>query len=455
MGRVNRLETASKSLPSPPQRFPFQHLIAFTRDRLGFLQRLAKDYGDIVAVPSGPRYLVLLNHPEYIKDVLVTHSRNFIKGYGLQRAKRLLGNGLLTSEGEFHVRQRRLVRPAFHRERIAAYAQVMTSYAARMIDRWRDGERLDVAAEMSHLTLAIATKTLFNAEVQSEAAAEITEAVNDLTTRHFEHAMLPYSHLFDSLPVPWNIAFKKVRARLDARIYRLIAERRALGQDLGDLLSMLMLARDEEGDGGQMSDEQIRDEVVTLWLAGHETTGNALSWTWYLLSQNPQVESQLHAELEKTLRGRLPTVDDVAQLVYTRMVLAESMRLYPPAWVIGYQALEDHRFGEYTVPGGSFLLMSQYLMHRDPRYYEDPERFAPERWTPELESERPRFSYFPFGGGPRQCIGEQFAWMEGIFLLAVIAQHWRLRIAPGHRVEVNPVFTLRPKGGLPMTVHLH
>jgi cytochrome P450 len=437
--------------PTPRQKFPGQHLIAFTRDRLGSLQRLAQDYGDIAAVRIGPRYLVLLNHPDYINDVLVTHSRKFVKGYGLQRAKRLLGNGLLTSEGEFHMRQRRLVQPAFHRQRVAAYGQVMTSYSADVCARWTDDTQLDIAAEMGRLTLQIAAKTLFNADVQSQAVVEIGEAVNDVIARQFKYAMLPYSHLLDQLPLPWNLSFRKARGRLDARIHRLIAERRALGKDLGDLLSMLLMAHDEEGDGGQMNDEQIRDEVMTLWLAGHETTANALAWTWYLLSQNPQAEANLHAELDKILGGSLPTAEDVSKLVYTRRVLTESMRLYPPAWVVGYQALEKHQFGGYTVPRGSFLLMSQYIMHRDPRYFRDAERFVPERWEQDREGERPRFSYFPFGGGPRQCIGEQFAWMEGILVIAAIAQEWRLRLASGHRVHVNPVFTLRPKGGLPMT----
>ena len=429
-----------------------QHLIAFTRDRLGCLLRLAKEYGDIAAVRIGPRYLVLLNHPDYINDVLVTHSRKFVKGYGLQRAKRLLGNGLLTSEGEFHLRQRRLVQPAFHRQRIAAYGKVMVSYARDTCAPWTDGAQLDIAAEMGRLTLQIAAKTLFNADVQSQAAVEIGEAVNDVIARQFKYAMLPYSQLLDQLPLPWNLSFRKARGRLDAKIYRLITERRALGKDLGDLLSMLMMARDEEADGGQMNDEQIRDEVITLWLAGHETTANALAWTWYLLSQNPEAETLLHKELDAILGGRLPTAEDVPRLGYIRMVLAESMRLYPPAWVVGYQALEDHTFGDYTVPRGAFLLMSQYLMHRDPRYFRDPERFVPERWVQESDGERPRFSYFPFGGGPRQCIGEQFAWMEGILVLATIAQRWRLRLVPNHRVQLNPVFTLRPQGGLPMTL---
>ncbi|MFN2399198.1 MAG: cytochrome P450 [Gemmatimonadaceae bacterium] len=434
--------------PGPKPRYFGEHVVALARDRLGFLRKLARDHGDIAHVRIGPGNLVLLNHPDLIRDVLVTHNRNFVKGRGLQRARKLLGDGLLTSEGERHLRQRRLAQPAFHRERITAYGAIMSEYAERAGARWSDSAVLDLATEMARLTLGIAGKTLFDSDVEEEAS-EIGEALTD-ALKLFSIAVLPFSELMDRLPLPWTIRFNRARARLDTIIYRIIAERRAHGGDRGDLLSMLMLARDGEGDGTGMTDEQIRDEVMTLLLAGHETTANALAWTWYLLARNPEQEARLHVELLQVLGGRAPTVEDVPRLAYTRMVLAESMRLYPPAWVVGYQALADQPLGDFVVPTRSFVLMSPFIMHRDERYYPDPERFDPERWTPEAQQSRPRFGYFPFGGGPRQCIGEQFAWMEGIIIIATLAQRWRFHLAAGHVVEPKAIFTLRPRGGMPM-----
>jgi cytochrome P450 len=264
--------------------------------------------------------------------------------------------------------------------------------------------------------------------------------------------MSPFYDLLRRLPLPSNRRIQQGRDRLDATVLRLISDRRASGKDQGDLLSMLLLAQDEEGDNSGMTDQQVRDEAMTLFLAGHETTANALTWTWYLLSQHPAVESQLHAELDTVLAGRVPTAEDVPLLRYTRMVLAESMRLYPPAWVIGRRALNDYEIPPYTIPANSLLLMSPYVMHRDPRYFPAASDFDPQRWTPEAQAERPKFSYFPFGGGPRQCIGEAFAWMEGILLIATIAQYWRLRLVPGHPVEPRPLITLRPKYGMRMVL---
>jgi cytochrome P450 len=268
----------------------------------------------------------------------------------------------------------------------------------------------------------------------------------------FNYAMLPFTEYLEKLPLPAVKRFNAARDRLDQTIYRLIGERRASGADRGDLLSMLLLAQDTEGDGSGMSDLQLRDEALTIFLAGHETTANALTWTWYLLSQNPKVEARLHAELDSSLDGRAPSFDDLQRLPYTRMVLAESMRLYPPAWAIGRRAINAMDVAGYTIPSGSVVLMSQFIMHRDPRFFVDPERFDPERWSPEAIAERPKFSYFPFGGGARVCIGEQFAWMEGILLLASLAQQWRARLVPGHVVDLQPLITLRPRYGMKMTL---
>jgi cytochrome P450 len=269
----------------------------------------------------------------------------------------------------------------------------------------------------------------------------------------FGYLMLPFSELLEKLPLPPRRRFERARARLDAVIYRIIEEHRREGRDRGDLLSTLLHAVDEEGDRTGMTDEQLRDEVMTIFLAGHETTANALSWTWYLLSQHPEVEAKLHAELAEVLAGRPPTAEDFPRLRYTEMVVAESMRLYPPAWAVGRLALEDHEVGGYLIPRGALVLVSQYVMHRDPRFFPDPERFDPERFTPEAKSARPQFSYFPFGGGPRRCIGEGFAWMEGVLILATLARRWRLRLVPGTDVRTEPRITLRPKGGIQMSVN--
>ena len=392
----------------------------------------------------------MINHPDYIKEVLVTNNQNFIKGLALQRAKRLLGEGLLTSEGEFHRRQKRLAQPAFHRQRIASYSTVMTNYAAAASARWHDGETLDIAEEMMRLTLAIVGKTLFDADVESQAkeVGEAMSVVMDL----FNTLTVPFFELLEKLPLPQMQRFKKARARLDRIIYRLIEERRRSGEDRGDLLSMLLLAQDEEGQSGGMNDIQVRDEALTIFLAGHETTANALTWTWYLLSQNPAAEAKLHEELQAVLGARIPTADDFPHLRYTEMVLAESMRLFPPAWAIGRLAVDDCEIGGYLAPSRSLVLMSQYIMHRDARYFPEPERFDPERWTPEARESRPQFSYFPFGGGPRRCIGEGFAWLEGVLLLATLAQQWQMRLVPNHPVGLRPVITLRPKHGMRMII---
>lgn len=441
--------------PTPRRRYPGEFLLRFVREPLRFLTEVARDCGDVATFRLAGERMVMINHPDLIRDVLVTNNRQFRKGRGLERAKVLLGEGLLTSEGEFHLRQRRLAQPAFHRQRVAGYGDVMGAYAARTADRWRDGEQLDLSREMMRLTLAIVGKTLFDADVEGEAA-EIGAALTDVF-HAFGFAVLPFGEILDRMPfLPMTRRFNRARDRLDATIYRIIAERRAADDDRGDLLSMLMLARDDDGggDGGVMSDKQLRDEALTLFLAGHETTANALTWTWYLLARNPEVEARLHAEVDAALGAReIPGASHLALLPYTRMVVAESMRLYPPAWVIGRRAIEDYDAGGYTVPARSVVLMSQYVTHRDPRFWPDPERFDPERWTTEAQASRPKFAYYPFGGGPRVCIGEQFAWMEATLALATIARRWRLRLAPGHDEALPaPMITLRVKGGLPGVV---
>ena len=365
--------------PGPPRGIPGRNIIAFRRDPAGFLTALARTYGDVAHLAFGRQRVFLLNHPDLIRDVLVTHNRNFVKGRGIQRARRVLGAGLLTSEGAQHLRQRRLIQPGFHRDRIAAYGALMIDEAARLGAHWADGATLDMHQEMLRLTLAVVGKTLFNVDLEAEAA-EIGTALNTLVGM-FGSALMPFAEQLEYLPLPMVRRFGQARQRLDATIARLIAERRATG-DRGDLLSMLLFAQDA-GDSAGMSDTQVRDEAMTLFLAGHETTANALTWAWYLLAQSPDVEAQLHAEIDRVLQGRLPTVDDLPQLAYTRMVMAEALRLYPPAWTIGRRALADCEIGGYRVPAGAIILMSQWVMHRDPRYYPDSERFDPGRWMPE------------------------------------------------------------------------
>ena len=434
------------ALPEPPGPggVPFAHLASFRRDPLRFIDRVRRTYGDVARFRFGPRRIYLLSHPEHVREVLVANHRNFIKSGALQRARVVLGQGLLTSEGEHHLRQRRLAQPAFHRERISALGETMVAYAERAAGRWTPGREMDAAREMNRLALAIAGKTLFGADVERESD-EIGAALNDVMAA-FKRLTNPLGLLLDKLPVPGTLRVRRASERLDATIFRMIAERRASGEDRGDLLSMLLAAVDTEGDGGGMSDRQLRDEALTLFLAGHETTANALAWTWHLLALHPQVEAALHAELDAVLPNRPPTADDLPRLATTRAVLAESMRLYPPAWAIGRQPLEPFAVGGFRVRAGVVVLMSPWVVHRDPRWWPDPERFDPGRWTPDAEARLPRFAYFPFGGGPRKCIGEGFAWTEGILVLAAIARRWKLRHAPGATVGMQPLITLRPTG---------
>ena len=429
------------------------NLIRARGDLAGFLLSLHREQGDVARARIGNLRVHLVAHPDDVRDVLVTHQRAFMKGHVLQRAKMLLGEGLLTSEGEFHLRQRRLVQPAFHRQRIATYAQVMVDRAWITGDRWRDGATVDMDHEMMALTLAIVARTLFDADIDAEAD-EIGVALTEVL-RLFQTVFIPGMQLLDRLPLPHTRRFARARGRLDATIYRLIGERRAeraRGEERGDLLSMMLSAQDAEGDGGSMTDVQLRDEAMTLFLAGHETTANALTWTWYLLSRHAEVEARLHEEVDRVLGGRRATADDLAALPYTRMVLSESMRLYPPAYAIGRRALERYTVGDVVIPPGSLVVVSPLVTQRDARWFPDPERFDPDRWTPEAQASRPKFSYFPFGGGTRMCIGDQFAWTEGILVLATLAQRWRAELAAGQRVAMKPMITLRTRYGMRMVL---
>jgi len=432
--------------PPGPSNLPIiGQLRPFRANPLEFIRKATREYGDLVYFRVASQHLYVVGHPDYVREILVTHQNNFVKSRALQRAKILLGEGLLTSEGEHHRRQRRLVQPAFHRERLAGYAAAMSASAVRARERWQTGSSMDVSVEMAKLTLSVVAKTLFSADIDAEAQ-EIGAAMTTILEL-FKVLLMPFSEYMDKLPLPATRRFQKARARLDATIYGLIAERRSSGIDAGDLLSMLLLAQDE---GDEMTDEQIRDEAMTLFLAGHETGANALTWSWYLLSQHPYAERRLHEEIDSVLGDRPPELADLPNLRYAEMILAEALRLYPPAWAIGRKAIGEFALGGYDIPAGSICIVSPFVIQRDPRWFPDPEKFDPERWTPEAREARPKFSYFPFGGGARVCIGERFAWMEGVILLATIAQKWRFRLGQGQQVEPLPLVTLRVKNGLRM-----
>jgi cytochrome P450 len=417
---------------------------------VGFLRSCAQQYGDVVTFRTGPQRTFLVNHPDYIEDVLVTKNRSFIKPFALRRMRLFIGNGLLSSDGDAWHRQRRLAQPAFHRDRIAVYGAVMVDYAQRRLAGWRDGEVRDIQAEMMQITYEIVGKTLFDADV-GDRAADVRDALA-VTLEHYQELLSSFWILLpDAIPTPANMRLRKALQRLDSVIYRVIDERRANGADRGDLLSMLLDTRDD--DGSRLSTRQVRDEVMTLMFAGHDTTALTLTWCWYLLAQHAGVEAKLHAELDDVLAGRAPTVDDITELRYTAMIVNEVLRLYPPVWGIARQPVEDCEIGGYRVSKGSIVLMSQAVMHRDARYFEDPDSFKPERWANDLPKRLPKYAYFPFGGGQRLCIGNAFALLEATVLIATIAQRYRFALAPDHRVEPHAALTLRPRYGMKMVLH--
>ena len=431
--------------PGPRSRYPGALLLAFRRDSLGLMTRVAREYGDIAHATLGWKHLYLLNHPDYVRDVLVTHHRRFT-GLAFEAAKRLIGEGLLSAQGEAHRRQRRLVQPAFHRDRLPAYGAAMVAHARRWRDGQHDGAVLAIRPEMRRLTFGIVGETMFGS-TDATTADEVREYI-DSGGRLFGPLTFFFAPFMERLPLPSARRFIAARERLDARVYRMLHERRASGVDHGDLLSMLLLAQDTEGDGEGLTDQQIRDEVVTIFLAGHETTASALTWSWYLLAQHPEAQQRLHAELDAVLGDRPPGLDDLPHLPYTSGVFAEALRLYPTAAMIFRRALEDHPVGEYMIPKGGIIMLSQYAMHRDPRFYPNPDAFDPDRWAPEVRANRPRFSYFPFGGGPRVCIGEGFATMEGALVLATIAQRWQPQLLAERPVQLDPKLGTRPSDEL-------
>ena len=440
----------TKLPPTPPGNYFLGHLPEYARDSLGYETRIAREYGDVVHMRWVNKHAYFISHPDDVQQVLVTQADKFYKApIYRELLSYFLGNGLLTSDGETWRRQRKLAQPAFHTRRIQAYADVMVAYTERLLTQWRPGATRDVNADMMRLTLTVVAKTLFDADIDQNAP-RVGAALTDILEVTTKRMQSPIQVIPEWLPTPGNRRRQAARRDLDEIVLGMINERRAANADRGDLLSMLMQARDEAGHG--MTDQQLRDEAVTIVLAGHETTANALAWTWYLLAQHPEVEAQLHAELDHVLAGRLPTADDLRQLPYTEMVIKESMRLYPPIPSFARLALEDVTLSEYVVPKGMIVSLSPYVIHRDPRWYPEPEAFRPERMSRENEKLLPKGAYIPFSTGPRVCIGNNFAMLEAVLILATIAQRYRLRLAPGQTITPKAALTLRPHPNIQMTL---
>ncbi|HVO41986.1 MAG TPA: cytochrome P450 [Aggregatilineales bacterium] len=433
--------------PGPKGNLLFTRARDLKNNRLPLMIALARTYGDIVHLKIGLNETYLIANPDYIHQMLVGMPDKFHKTPGLKRVSReILGDGLLTSEDDLHRRQRKLVQPAFHASRISTYGEVMVDYTQRMMDRWESARPIEIHHEMMALTLKIVAKTMFGADVDDiERVGEaVTTAIRGGSNNMFSLLRLPLW-----IPTPNNRDRRAVQEILTRTITRMIEDRRASGDDKGDLLSMLLLAVDED-DGGTMTNQQARDEAMTLFLAGHETTANALTWTWVLLAQHPEIEARLLEELRRVLIGRAPTVDDLANLPYVERIIKESLRLYPPAWIMGRQTIDSVTIGGYEIPKRSIVFTLPYIMHRDPRYFPDPDQFIPERWENDLDKRIPRYAYFPFGGGPRVCIGQSFAMMEASLILATMAPRYHLDGVPGHAVGLEPLITLRPSADIPM-----
>ena len=441
-------EAPKNSFPPGPGGSTFAFLFGGRqRDPLAFFTKIARDYGDVSQLRLLNFRTLFINHPDDIEDVLVNKARKFEKGRVMKANMRLFGEGLLTSEGDFWLRQRRLAQPAFHRARVAAYGTTMVEYAERAMRGWKSGEVRDIHEDMMEITLQIVGKTLFNAELTRDAkeVGETMEVLLKLAADFGKSILIPLW-----VPTPRNLRARMGIRRIEKIIYRIIAQKRAEASDTGDLLSMLLAVQDE--DGSRMTDKQLRDETITLFLAGHETTANALSWTIWLLAQNPAAEKKFVDELAGVLNGRAPSVEDMPKLTYTANILTESMRLYPPAWGMARLVKEEVEVAGYKLVPGNGVACAQWVVHRDARWFDEPKRFLPERWEGDLAKRLPRFAYFPFGGGPRQCIGNSFALMEATLILATIAQKFRFKLVEGHPVKPLASITLRPQHGIRATL---
>ena len=450
-------DTLSNSAPTlPPAKAQRRHppgpkglplvgsLPQLGRDVLAFFEECST-YGDVAAFRLGAWNCVLLNHPDLAEYVLVKNHRNFVKHrFFWRHVTAIFGKGLLTSEGEFWQRQRRLAAPAFSPSRLSRYGEIMVQYADNMVRRWEPGKAIDVHREVMDLTLRIAAKTLFDADTP-EHVAEIHDGFEDILLEISARFRRPF-RIPDVIPTPGNLRYRRGLAKIDNLVARIIEDRQRSPGDRGDLLSTLMAARDESG--LPMSHKQVRDEAVTLLLAGHETTALTLSWTWHLLGKSPEADRRLVQEVEEVLKGRLPTPDDLPNLSWTEQVVNEALRLFPPAYAIGREAVTDCEVGGYAITAGTTVFITPWVTHRDPRWFDDPLAFKPERWSDDLARRLPRFAFLPFGGGPRICIGNRFALMEAVLILATVAQRYRLETRDRTGVEPFASITLRPKEGI-------
>ncbi|HLG60564.1 MAG TPA: cytochrome P450 [Ktedonosporobacter sp.] len=438
-------KSTAKLPPGPkPQPF-FGNILQFRQDQTAYLQDLQRTYGDLATIYVGRRPSILVSHPDYIRYILTEHPRDFSSVQTRSDLKEVLGEGLLTIEGETHRQQRRMVQPAFHRKRVESYAEDMVRFSQDLLEEWHEGEEVDISQAMQELTLRIVVKSLFSLELASQV-----RELGYLFTQMAEHRRKILAQLLNIyIDAPFTEYGKRMGARrgIDKFIYQLIDQRRAEGRDTGDILSMLLVAQDE---GDALTNEQVRDHVMTFIGAGHETTANTLTWTFLLLSENPGPREKLIREVQTILTGRAPTVNDLPNLPYTEWVINEAMRLYPPAWVIGRHALKDFDMGGYHFPAGTSFMLSQWVTHHLPEIWGDADVFRPERWDPVNGQKVPQWAYFPFGGGPRICIGMPFAQMEAKLLLATLIQRYSPRLAPGFQVELQPMVTLRAKHGLRM-----
>jgi cytochrome P450 len=432
-----------------PREFPLiGSLAAFNKNRLYFFLRLAQEYGDVCGFHFGPFPIILFNRPEHVHSIFVEHTYDFDKGRAMHNA--IQGNGIFISEGEFHRRQRKLMAPPFQPRQITAYADIMVEYGERMQQEWSDGASINVNQQMTALTLSIIGKVLFDADVFTE-----TDELGEAMTVIFGYTTYKLSHLLTpplGWPTPRNARTRKAIALIQQRIQRMIDERRSSSTERNDFLSILLHARDEEGNA--MSDRQLMDECITLFGAGHETTASALTWAWYLLCQHPDIYQKVLQEVDSVLQGRRPTYADLARLPYCLQVFKEAMRLYPPAYAISRQALHDMEIDGYPVAKGTVVMICPYALHRNPHYFPNPEKFDPERFTPEREKQLPRYAYLPFGAGPRICIGNYFAMMEGHLLLATLAQHATFTLVPGQTIksDLQKTLALRPSGAVNVIV---
>ncbi len=436
--------------PGPHGAFLVGSLGAYREAPMAFLENNAKAYGDICFFRFMGLPVYQVNNPEDVRKVLVDPDDAFTKGDILEGFRPLVGTGILLSEGAAHKKKRRMMAPAFHHGRIQAYGAAMVEEAARVAGAWHDGETVDMAEELNRLTLAIAARTLFGTDVSARESAAVGAAIKTFA-RWYHQSTHPLGRLLQLFPTEATVAFRQGKRDLSTVVHRMIRARRK-GGDAGDILSMLVFAKDAEGDGAAFTDAEVHDEAITLLVAGHETTGAALAWAFHLLSQHPEAADRLAREVHEAVGDRLPTVADLPKLGYAEGVFAEALRFYPPALTLPRQAKKDVQLGGYAVPKGSIVLAAAYCTHRDARFFPEPLAFRPERWQEVPRKDRPKMSYFPFGGGARVCIGEAFAWMEGALVLATLVSRFRARGVPDHQVEAESLFTVRPKGGLPMVL---